>query len=72
MVLVSHYRDPDTADWTLTQCSDGKHNKPWVDGSTFAARDFWNAKDQWLPTWGEGNDRGMTVKSVKMWQQGKC
>ncbi|KZM27353.1 hydrolase [Ascochyta rabiei] len=51
---------------------DGKYNKPWVDGSTSAARDFWKAKDQWLPTWGEGNDRGMTVKSVKMWQQGKC
>ncbi|KAF2627591.1 glycoside hydrolase family 16 protein [Macroventuria anomochaeta] len=46
----------------------GKYNKPWVDGSASAARDFWNAKEQWLPTWGEGNDRGMTVKSVKMWQ----
>jgi hypothetical protein len=30
------------------------------------------AKDKWLSTWGEGNDRGMTVKSVKMWQEGKC
>jgi hypothetical protein len=30
------------------------------------------AKDEWLPTWGEGNDRGMTVRSVKMWQHGKC
>lgn len=30
------------------------------------------AKDKWLPTWGKGNDRGMTVKSVKMWQAGKC
>jgi beta-glucanase (GH16 family) len=70
---------------------DGEGNKPWVDNSDFAARDFWNgkfsnitlmrcrtwltlaiAKDQWLPTWGEGADRGMTVKSVKMWQAGKC
>ncbi|KAH4291897.1 hypothetical protein HBI81_173480 [Parastagonospora nodorum] len=51
---------------------DGKGGKPWVDGSDFAARDFWKAKDDWLPTWGEGNDRGMTVKSVKMWQHGKC
>lgn len=56
----------------LTSCSDGKYNKPWVDGSVSAAKDFWKAKDQWLPTWGEGNERGMTVKSVKMWQQGKC
>jgi len=51
---------------------DGEGNKPWVDGSDFAGRDFWNAKDEWLPTWGEGNERGMTVRSVKMWQDGKC
>jgi hypothetical protein len=69
---------------------DGEGGKPWVDGSDFAARDFWNgefppiypsfakilmiltAKDTWLPTWGEGNDRGMTVKSVKMWEHGNC
>jgi hypothetical protein len=68
---------------------DGEGGKPWVDGSDFAARDFWNgtsyiplrrnmiltiitAKDEWLPTWGEGPERGMTVKSVKMWQAGKC
>jgi hypothetical protein len=25
-----------------------------------------------LPTWGEGAERGMTVKSVKMWQAGQC
>ncbi|KAH6642934.1 concanavalin A-like lectin/glucanase domain-containing protein [Boeremia exigua] len=47
----------------------GKFNKPWIDGTMLAATEFWRAKDQWLPTWGEGNDRGMTVKSVKMWQQ---
>jgi len=40
--------------------------------SSLAFRDFWNAKDDWLPTWGEGTERGMTVKSVKMWQAGKC
>jgi beta-glucanase (GH16 family) len=51
---------------------DGEGGKPWVDGSDFAVRDFWNAKDEWLPTWGEGTERGMTVKSVKMWQAGKC
>ncbi|CAI6331820.1 unnamed protein product [Periconia digitata] len=51
---------------------DGKNGKPWVDNGPTAARDFIKAKDQWLPTWGEGNDRGMTVKSVKMWQEGKC
>lgn len=44
-------------------------NKPWVDGTDTAMQDFWNAVDQWYPTWGKGNDRGMTVKNIKMWQQ---
>ncbi|KAF1955282.1 putative beta-1,3-glucan-binding protein precursor [Byssothecium circinans] len=51
---------------------DGKFNKPWVDNGPAAARDFIKAKDQWVPTWGEGNDRGMTVKSVKMRREGLC
>ncbi|KKY22753.1 putative beta-glucan-binding protein [Phaeomoniella chlamydospora] len=46
---------------------DGKSGKPWVDASTTAKRDFWQAKDTWYPTW-EKNGQ-MTVKSVKMWQQ---
>jgi len=46
--------------------------KPWIDKSVSPARDFWLANGTWLPTWGEGEDRGMTVKSVKMWQEGKC
>lgn len=51
---------------------DGKFNKPWVDGGPTAAADFYKAKNDWLPTWGEGNDHGMTVKSVKMWKEGTC
>jgi hypothetical protein len=51
---------------------DGVSNKPWIDGSLTSMRDFWKANTTWLPTWGSGEDRGMTVKSVKMWQQGKC
>ncbi|KAF2820257.1 concanavalin A-like lectin/glucanase [Ophiobolus disseminans] len=51
---------------------DGEGNKSWVDHSDVAAKNFYEAKDQWLPTWGVGNDRGMTVKSVKMWQAGNC
>ena len=51
---------------------DGVDDKPWIDDATNAAWDFWSAADKWLPTWGEGNERGMTVKNVKMWQQGKC
>lgn len=46
---------------------DGAAGKPWVDGSPSAKLDFWNAKDQWYPTWQEGGE--MVVKSVKMWQQ---
>ncbi|KZM18687.1 uncharacterized protein EKO05_0006523 [Ascochyta rabiei] len=46
---------------------DGKSAKPWLDGSSTAKKDFWQAKDQWYPTW-EKNGQ-MEVKSVKMWQQ---
>lgn len=46
---------------------DGKSGKPWVDASETAKRDFWNARDQWYPTW---EDKGeLLIKSVKMWQQ---
>lgn len=52
---------------------DSVGGKPWVDwGSATAARDFWRAQSTWLPTWGAGDKRGMTVKSAKMWQQGPC
>jgi len=30
------------------------------------------ARSEWEPSWGTGNERGLTVKNVKMWQQGKC
>ncbi|KAF2761336.1 glycosyl hydrolase [Pseudovirgaria hyperparasitica] len=50
---------------------DGEGGKPWTDAGN-SAYDFYKNIDQWLPTWGEGNARGMTVKSVKMWQEGAC
>lgn len=46
---------------------DGVASKPWVDASATAKRDFWNARNQWQPTW-EKNGQ-MTIKSVKMWQE---
>ena len=50
---------------------DGKSGKPWVDQSLTARKDFYNAREQWLPTWEE--DKGqMVVSRVKMWQEGKC
>ncbi|KZF20767.1 glycoside hydrolase family 16 protein [Xylona heveae TC161] len=46
---------------------DGSSGKPWVDGSATAKKDFWNARDQWMPTWEK--DGQMLVESVKIWQQ---
>lgn len=51
---------------------DNVGGKPWVNGATNARWTFWDARKQWLPTWGEGADRGMTVRSVKMWRLGAC
>ncbi|KAB5525521.1 concanavalin A-like lectin/glucanase domain-containing protein [Coniochaeta sp. 2T2.1] len=51
---------------------DNVGQKPWVDAATNAQWTFWSNADKWLPTWGEGDARGMTVKSVKMWQSGSC
>ncbi|EMC92656.1 glycoside hydrolase family 16 protein, partial [Baudoinia panamericana UAMH 10762] len=51
---------------------DGVGNKPWGDAALTAPLEFWKAKDVWLPTWGEGDKRGMTVQSVKMYKEGKC
>lgn len=47
--------------------ADGASSKPWVDASATRKADFWNARNQWYPTW-EKNGQ-MEVKSVKMWQQ---
>ncbi|KAL9637683.1 MAG: hypothetical protein Q9204_001777 [Flavoplaca sp. TL-2023a] len=50
---------------------DGKSGKPWVDQSLIAKKDFYSAREQWLPTWED--DKGqMVVSRVKMWQEGKC
>jgi len=46
---------------------DGQSGKPWVDGSPTAKQDFWNARDQWYPTWQNGGK--MTVSKVQMWKQ---
>ncbi|KAF2808462.1 putative gram-negative bacteria binding protein [Mytilinidion resinicola] len=51
---------------------DRQGDKPWINFSPTAMRDFWNARNSWMPTWGKGNELGMTVKSVKMWREGKC
>jgi len=47
-------------------------NKPWGDKSPTAQLEFWNASSIWFPTWGNGTDRGLSVKSVKMYSIGAC
>lgn len=71
MVLVS-YSGSDNSEIDTNILRDNIGDKPWVDGATNAQWTFWSAASKWLPTWGEGDTKGMTVKSVKMWQQGKC
>ncbi|KAI9657585.1 MAG: hypothetical protein M1829_006893 [Trizodia sp. TS-e1964] len=46
---------------------DGKSDKPWVDDSPNAKKEFWDSQDAWYPTWKDNGQ--MMVKSVKMWQQ---
>ncbi|GAB0134961.1 hypothetical protein EsDP_00003313 [Epichloe bromicola] len=54
--------------WFLDHVGD----KPWIDKAKNAQWTFWDAANKWLPTWGQGDERGMTVRSVKMWQAGQC
>ena len=51
---------------------DGLGDKPWIDKSPTAMRDFYASRHVWEATWGKGAERGMTVKSVKMWREGNC
>lgn len=51
---------------------DGEGGKPWIDRGLNPMGDFWRAAGQWLPTWPEERERGMTVRRVRMWEQGKC
>ncbi|KAK0726028.1 glycoside hydrolase family 16 protein [Lasiosphaeris hirsuta] len=45
---------------------DNEAGKPWLDNSPNAKKDFWQAKDQWFPTW---TQPAMEVSKVMMWQQ---
>ncbi|EXJ78871.1 hypothetical protein A1O1_09273 [Capronia coronata CBS 617.96] len=47
---------------------DGVAGKPWEDSSQIAKKQFWDARDQWYPTWENHNGHAMKIKSVKMWQ----
>lgn len=47
------------------------HKKPWHNQSPTAPKDFWNAKNDWLPTWhldqNNGDDASLIVDYVKVW-----
>ena len=46
-------------------------NKPWSNQADNARAQFWQGRDQWLPTWPtDPKQRGMEIEYVKMWQ--KC
>lgn len=51
---------------------DNRGGKPWFDNYANPATQFWQGKDQWYPSWKDDETRGMQVKSVKMWSEGKC
>jgi hypothetical protein len=51
---------------------DQMDGKPWVDASKSAMKEFYLAQSSWLPSWGTPEERGMIVKSVKMWELGAC
>ncbi|GAM37197.1 hypothetical protein TCE0_022f06912 [Talaromyces pinophilus] len=57
---------------TNSYFQDGYGSKPWIDGSDDAMAQFYNASSAWESTWGEGDTRGMSVKSVKIFQRGNC
>ncbi|KAJ7245475.1 GH16 beta-1,3-glucan recognition protein [Mycena rebaudengoi] len=47
--------------------------KPWLDGSGTAPRDFLQAKDKWFPSWPQDIERrAMVIDSVKMWTKCKA
>jgi len=48
---------------------DGKDGKPWVDSSPMSMNDFWNARDQWYPTWTAPGAGEMVVSKVQIFQQ---
>ncbi|KAI8969530.1 concanavalin A-like lectin/glucanase domain-containing protein [Trametes punicea] len=48
---------------------DGVGNKPWLDGSLTAMRDFAEKQDEWYATWPQNvDDRALVIDSVKMWK----
>lgn len=47
----------------------GEHTKPWRNDSPRARTDFWESREQWLPSWKMGVDDSshLQVDYVKVW-----
>ena len=54
-------------DWT-----NGGYPKPWNNQSPTAFLDFWNAKNNWYPTWkpeeNDGENVAMLVDYLRVWK----
>jgi len=48
---------------------DGVDDKPWVDASRSAPKDFWNDRIHWAADWQNNDDHAMVVDSVKIWSE---
>nr|XP_002730539.1 PREDICTED: beta-1,3-glucan-binding protein-like [Saccoglossus kowalevskii] len=50
----------------------GGYPKPWSNDSPTAAKDFWEARNLWYPTWNpevnNGESAAMQIKSVRVWR----
>ncbi|XP_043233950.1 beta-1,3-glucan-binding protein-like [Amphibalanus amphitrite] len=46
-------------------CTNGNGAKPWSNTSPHAPKEFWEGRDQWLPTW-NGDDTAMQIDYVRV------
>jgi beta-glucanase (GH16 family) len=47
-------------------------SKPWSNSDSHPANQFWNNKNQWLPSWGEGHQSALAIDWVKVWSDAPC
>lgn len=48
---------------------DGECGKPWSDTSSTSVNEFWNAKEDWYPSWNypASNDAALAIDRVLVW-----
>lgn len=50
---------------------DSEGDKPWSNNSSTAARDFWHARNAWLPTWKINENRtkeaSLLIDYIRVW-----